>query len=73
LDKLVPGFKEALLQMPVGSKWEIYIPAPLGYGDIAKTKIPPASTLIFEVELVDTKPAVAKPAQPGKKEIKISR
>lgn len=73
LDKLVPGFKEALLQMPTGSKWEIYIPAPLGYGDIAKNKIPPASTLIFEVELVATKAAAAKPGLPNKKEIKINK
>lgn len=70
LDKLVSGFKEAVALMPVGSKWEIYIPAPLGYGDMAKPKIPPASTLIFEVELVGTKPAAAKPELP-RKEINI--
>ncbi len=73
LDKMVPGFKEALAQMPVGSKWEIYIPAPLGYGDIAKNKIPPASTLIFEVELVGAKAPLPKPGQPKKTEIKIGK
>jgi FKBP-type peptidyl-prolyl cis-trans isomerase FklB len=38
--------------MPVGSKWELYIPANLGYGNNPSGPIPPGSTLIFEVELL---------------------
>jgi FKBP-type peptidyl-prolyl cis-trans isomerase FklB len=49
--------------MPVGSKWELYIPQELGYGDRQSGQIPPYSALIFTVELVDITPdATAKPA-----------
>ncbi|MCK9409960.1 MAG: FKBP-type peptidyl-prolyl cis-trans isomerase [Bacteroidetes bacterium] len=49
---VIPGWTEALQLMPVGSKWEVYIPAQLGYGNNATGPIPPGSTLIFEVELL---------------------
>ena len=39
--------------MPVGSKWEVYIPQELGYGAREAGKIPPLSTLIFTVELLE--------------------
>jgi FKBP-type peptidyl-prolyl cis-trans isomerase len=39
--------------MPVGSKWEIYIPQELGYGSREAGKIPPFSALIFTVELLE--------------------
>ena len=39
--------------MPVGSKWELYIPQELAYGDRESGKIPPFSTLIFTVELLE--------------------
>ena len=38
--------------MPVGSKWQLFIPQELGYGSREAGKIPPYSTLIFEVELL---------------------
>ncbi len=49
---VIPGWTEALQKMKVGSKWTLYIPAELAYGDKgAGTDIAPGSTLIFDVEL----------------------
>lgn len=51
--KVIPGWREALQRMPVGSKWELYVPPELAYGERkAGRKIGPNSTLIFEVELL---------------------
>lgn len=52
-NQVIKGWTEALTMMPVGSKWEIYVPQELGYGDREQKKIPPFSTLIFTVELLD--------------------
>ena len=49
---VIRGWTEALQLMPVGSKWELYIPAALAYRDRPNGAIPPGSTLIFEVELL---------------------
>lgn len=51
-DKVIPGWTEALTMMPVGSKWQLFVPYNLAYGDRAMGQIPAYSTLIFEVELV---------------------
>ena len=51
-NQVIKGWTEALTMMPVGSKWELYIPQELGYEDREMGKIKPFSTLIFEVELV---------------------
>lgn len=52
LRDLIVGWQKALLMMPVGSKWEIVIPAELAYDDQSMDGIPKYSTLIFEVELL---------------------
>ena len=52
-NQVIKGWTEALTMMPVGSKWEIYVPQELGYGAREAGKIPPLSTLIFTVELLE--------------------
>lgn len=51
--QVIPGWTEALQLMPVGSKWMLYIPYSLAYGDRDGGPIPAYSNLIFEVELID--------------------
>ncbi|HXF99466.1 MAG TPA: FKBP-type peptidyl-prolyl cis-trans isomerase, partial [Bacteroidota bacterium] len=54
--QVIAGWTEALQMMPKGSKWELYIPPDLAYGDRgAGDVIPPGAALIFEVELLDIK------------------
>ena len=51
---VIRGWTEALLLMPVGSKWKLFIPSELGYGDRgAGGAIPGGAALIFEIELLD--------------------
>lgn len=55
---LIPGWKEALMLMPAGSKWELVIPSELAYGESgAAGVIQPNETLIFDVELTDVQKA----------------
>jgi len=49
---VIKGWTEALLMMPVGSKWKLYIPYTLGYGPGQYQTIPGGSALIFEIELL---------------------
>jgi FKBP-type peptidyl-prolyl cis-trans isomerase len=55
---VIKGWTEALQLMPVGSKWQLFIPSDLAYGPQAKGPIGPNSTLIFEVELLSIQPKV---------------
>lgn len=50
--QVIPGWTEALTLMPVGSKWQLFIPQQLAYGSREAGKIKPYSALIFTVELV---------------------
>jgi FKBP-type peptidyl-prolyl cis-trans isomerase FklB len=58
LNGVIRGWTEILQLMPVGSKWKVTIPSDLAYGDRgAGGTIKPGSTLIFDIELLDIKPA----------------
>ncbi len=57
VNRVIKGWSEALQLMPVGSKWQLFIPSSLAYGERgAGAEVPPNSTLIFEVELVSIQP-----------------
>ena len=54
VNQVIAGWTEALQMMPEGSKWELYIPYNLGYGEHgAPGAIPPYSALVFTVELLE--------------------
>ena len=72
-NQVIKGWTEALTRMPVGSKWEIYIPQELAYGQRQAGQIKPYSTLIFTVELKGIeKPAEAKTETATKPEAKTA-
>jgi FKBP-type peptidyl-prolyl cis-trans isomerase FklB len=53
VEPLVPGLKEAIKLMSVGSKWEVVIPAELGFGSAGKPpKVGPDAVIIYELELI---------------------
>jgi FKBP-type peptidyl-prolyl cis-trans isomerase len=70
VNRVIPGWTEALGLMKPGAKWQLFIPPQLAYDLRSAPPIPPGSALIFEVELVSVKAAPpaaqpAAPAQPG--------
>lgn len=52
LSDLIEGWIVAMQKMCVGDKWEVYLPAEMGYGKYSQPGIPGGSTLIFEIELL---------------------
>jgi FKBP-type peptidyl-prolyl cis-trans isomerase len=53
LTRVIEGWTEGIQLMPIGSKFMFYVPFDLAYGEAGGGPIPPSSTLIFEVELLD--------------------
>jgi len=66
VDKVIPGWTEALQMMPAGSKWQLAIPANLAYGEDAPPQIGPNSVLLFDIELLSIKAPDASPSPAGK-------
>ena len=54
-NRVIKGWTEALVHMPVGSVWEVYIPQELAYGERSTGQLKPFSALIFKIELVSIK------------------
>lgn len=53
--RFIPGFNEALSLMHVGDRGVFFIPSSLGYGPKGKGPVPPAATLVFDIELIDSR------------------
>lgn len=65
LDHVIPGWTEGLQHVSKGGKIKLYVPSDLGYGDGGTQGIPPGSTLIFEVELLEINPPAAGGSDAG--------
>jgi FKBP-type peptidyl-prolyl cis-trans isomerase FklB len=67
VNRLLPGWAEAVLKMNSGSRWQLFIPAELAFGEMAGRGVPPNSVVIIDVDLLSTKspPPPAPPAPPA--------
>lgn len=63
--QVVPGFSEALMLMPRGSSYRVWIPPQLGYGDREAGPIPAGSVLVFDITMHDFMPMPVGMQQPG--------
>jgi FKBP-type peptidyl-prolyl cis-trans isomerase FklB len=55
-NQTIKGWTDAMVHMPAGSTWEVYIPQELAYGEREQGDIKPFSTLIFKIELIEVNP-----------------
>jgi FKBP-type peptidyl-prolyl cis-trans isomerase FklB len=66
IQKVIRGWKEALPLMPTGSKWQLFVPSSLAYGERGSGKnIGPNATLIYEIELLSIKDTAGTQAKPA--------
>lgn len=72
-NQVIKGWQEALTMMPVGSKWQLFIPYELAYGDRDTGQIKPYSALIFDVELVSIDRPQPEPQEPEEAPAKKSK
>ena len=64
VDRVIPGWQEALKLMKPGAKWRIFVPPQLAYDLNSPPPIPPGSLLIFDVDLLGIKPQQTPPQSP---------
>ena len=62
----MPGMIEGLQKIPVGGKYKLYLPYQIAYGEQGGEGVPPASSLIFEIEVLEVKDAPKEVAPAGK-------
>ena len=67
VQSVIKGWQEALQLMPAGSKWQLFVPPDLAYGNkgVPRANIPPNATLVFEVELLSIKEPNAPSSAPA--------
>jgi len=65
LADVIPGWTEGIQKVSKGGKIKLYVPPHLAYGDEGRPGIPPGSTLVFDVELLDIKAGATPPALPA--------